>query len=346
MKPTRLFLLIACTCFSLACAAQDFENPGVYNEYINQQQENVVKKFLSYNSAVAHGKSARKVEKQRTKLMDEVNESRMNISGMPSFKGDKSFRDSAVSFLKLYYNVLNEDYSKIVNMEEIAEQSYDLMEAYLMAQEKVSEKLGDANKRMREVQLKFAASNNMRMNNAEDDISHMMKEVSATNEYHHKAYLIFFKSYKQELYLSEALKKGDLNAIEQNKSALVSTVNEGLGKLGQLGAFQGDNSLVTSCKNLLSFYKKEAEEKIPPMVDYFMKKDKFESLKKEMDKKGDKRTQQDVDNYNQAVKDINTAGNVYNSNSKAIYDNVSGLLKDWNEAVENYFKEHTPKYKN
>ncbi len=347
MKTIKLLLATLAVFLSTAIHAQDFDNPAVYNEYINKQNENVVKKFLSYNSAVAHGKNARKVEKQRSKLMDEVQESRMNIAGLPSFKGDKAFRDTAVSFLKLYFNVLNEDYSKIVNMEEIAEQSYDLMEAYLLAQEKVDEKLEEANLRMREAQKKFAESNNMKLDSKEDDLSAMMKEVGETNEYHHKAYLIFFKSYKQEIYLSTAAQKGDLNGIEQNRSALLSTAKEGLDKLNKLGAYKGDNSLVTACKNLLNFYIKEAEEKVPAMVDFYMKKDKFEAMKKELDKKPEsKRTEADIDNFNKAVADINSAANLFNSNNKTLYDNLNELVKGWDEAVNEYFKEHTPVYKN
>ncbi len=68
---------------------------------------------------------------------------------MPSYKGEKAYRDSAVSFMKLYYNVLNEDYSKIINMEDIAEQSYDDMEAYMMAKEMVDKKLEEANEMMK-----------------------------------------------------------------------------------------------------------------------------------------------------------------------------------------------------
>ncbi len=63
---------------------------------------------------------------------------------MPSYNGNKALRDSAVSYLKILYSVFNEDYSKLVNMEEIAEQSYDAMEAYLLAQEKAGEKLDQA----------------------------------------------------------------------------------------------------------------------------------------------------------------------------------------------------------
>ncbi len=136
----RQFLLvfIVLTIFQSGVKAQDFDNPVAYMDVINKQSENISKKFLSYNSAVAHGKKARKVEALRTKLIDEVQEARMNIASMPSYKGDKAFRDTSVSFMKLYFSILNEDYSKIINMEDIAEQSYDEMEAYIIALEMVN----------------------------------------------------------------------------------------------------------------------------------------------------------------------------------------------------------------
>ena len=49
--------------------AQDFQNAGQYMEYIGKQQENVTKKYLTYSSAVAHGKKAKKVDNLRSKLL-------------------------------------------------------------------------------------------------------------------------------------------------------------------------------------------------------------------------------------------------------------------------------------
>ncbi len=113
-------VVITCTFFACNVMAQNLENAVEYMQYISVQQDNITKKFLSYNSAVSHGKRARKVEKLREKMLDEVQESRMNISGMPKFKGDAGYRDTSANFLKFYYNVLNDDYAKIVNMEDIA----------------------------------------------------------------------------------------------------------------------------------------------------------------------------------------------------------------------------------
>jgi hypothetical protein len=148
----KRFLLFFFIIGSLNSTAQNFDNAGEYLDYINKQQNNVSKKFMSYASASAHGKKARKVEHLRSSLMNEVQETKININAMPSYKGDKTYRDSAVSFMKLYFNVLNEDYSKIINMEDVAEQSYDDMEAYMMAKELVDKKMQEGNEMMKTVQ--------------------------------------------------------------------------------------------------------------------------------------------------------------------------------------------------
>ncbi|MEO7983161.1 MAG: hypothetical protein ABI688_03660 [Bacteroidota bacterium] len=142
----NLFLLLS-ACFSLRPSAQTYETAVQYLDYIGKANEELTAKYLAYLSAVAHGKSARKVEKRRFEVVNAINETKINIQIMPPWKGDKSLRDTTVTYLKILNIVFNEDYGKIVNMEEIAEQSYDAMEAYLLAQEKAQEKLEAASER-------------------------------------------------------------------------------------------------------------------------------------------------------------------------------------------------------
>ena len=134
--------LIGMICIT-ACAgnshAQEYNTPVAYMSNISNANKALSVKYLGYISASSHGKNMKKVEKRRADLLNSIYETRVKIYDMPSFDGDKALRDSAVSYLKILYSVFNEDYSKLVNMEEIAEQSYDAMEAYLLAQEKAGE---------------------------------------------------------------------------------------------------------------------------------------------------------------------------------------------------------------
>jgi hypothetical protein len=343
----QLFLSISFVLFLFLLTeksiAQDFENPGTYMSFISKQHQTIAKRYLAYNSASSHGKKAKKVEGLKSKLLDEIQESRMNISGMPSFKNDKSLRDSAVSFMKLYYNALNEDYSKIVNMEEISEQSYDLMEAYMLAKEMVDKKMDDASAALDVVVKQFAAAHNVNLVDSHDDIDDMMKQVGETYDYYNPVYLIFFKSYKQESYLVDAVEKKNINAIEQNRNTLIQYSQAGLEKLAKLSAFKGDNSIATKCKLLLQFYVKEATEKIPAITDYLMKQEAFGKMQKEFEKKLEP-GKDEVNAYNNAVKEVNNGVKTFNNNSHLLFETRGQLLDNWNSAVDEFFDNHMPTY--
>ena len=341
MKIILLFIsLIASSTF---LHAQDFDTPVKYMEVISKQQENISKRYMAYTSASAHGKREKKVDALRSKLMDEIQEAKMNIGSLPSYKGDKNYRDTAVNFLKFYFNVMNDDYTKIINMEEIAEQSYDEMEAYLLLEEKVQEKLTNANKRMSDAQKQFASKNNVNLIEGKSELESMMGEVSNVNKHYHDVYLVFFKPFIQEKNMLAAVEKINLTGVEQSKSAMVKYAQEGLVKLGSLKSYNGDNSLITNCKTVLNFYIKEGE-KAAIINDYFLSKERFESIKKEMDKKSD-RTKESVDAYNKAVNEFNKSTQAYNVNNNNMNQLRNENLNSWNKAVKSFFDEHTPKYK-
>ncbi len=342
----KQFYFVVCSMFilSASAAAQDLNTPVEYMDAIGKQQESISKKFMAYTSASAHGKRAKKVEALRSKLIDEVQEAKMNISGLPSFKGDKSYRDSTVNFIKLYYNVLNEDYSKIINMEEIAEQSYDDMEAYMMAQQMVDKKLEEGNERMQATTAAFASKNNVTLNKDNSELGEKMKQVHDVNKYHTEIYLLFFKPYKQESYLIDAISKNNITGIEQNKNSLLRYANEGLEKVKTIPAFQGDNSLTGALKTVLNFYVKEVHEKMSSISEFYLTKERFATIKKEFEKKSSP-SKVEVDEYNKGVKDMNAASQAFNNANQSLNKERSGALDDWNKAVNTFFDEHTPHYK-
>jgi hypothetical protein len=340
----HLFLLFMGMIFlQIAGMAQDYENAGAYMDVISKQQENISKKFLAYVSASAHGKRERKVENLRSKLLDEVQEAKMNIGSMPAYKGDKAYRDTSVSFIKLYYNVLNEDYSKIINMEDIAEQSYDAMEAYLMAKEMVDKKMEEGNIKMKAAQQEFADKNNIHLTSERSELGDMMKAVHEMNVYYHQVYLVFFRPYKQENYMMEAMEKNNITGIEQNKSSLGKYAQTGLEKLTSLKPFEGDNTIVVACKNMLGFYVMEVNDKMNAVSDFYLTKERFEAIKKEYEKKND-HSQADIDTYNKSVNDINKASESLNATNKMLNERRTNLLNEWNNAVNEFFNEHTPHY--
>jgi hypothetical protein len=325
--------------------AQSLNNAGSYMTYISAQQREIMKDFMSYTSAVAHGKSARKVANRRQELMKTMTESRRNIASMAPFQGDKSLRDSTAKFLLISYHVLNDDYGKIMNLEEVAEQSYDAMEAYLLAQAIADEKINEASASLTALEKDFASKHNVQLIDTKDELSQKVEVAGKINTYHNMVYLIFFKSYKQEWYLMEAVGKKDVNAIEQNKVTLQKYAQEGLTKLDTMAAFKGDRALLTACRQMLDFYKNECG-KISTMTDFYLKEENFTKIKKAFDAKREKdRTQADVNQYNQAINEMNAAVNDFNNNNQQLNKNRSQLTDNWNKSSKYFMDKHMPKYK-
>ncbi|MFN3402692.1 MAG: hypothetical protein ACK40G_01275 [Cytophagaceae bacterium] len=342
----HLFVLAFLAITIQSVQAQKFAHAGEYMTYMSQQHREIMKDYMSYSSAVAHGKSARKVENKRQALLSTCKDAIKKISAMPPYNNDKSLRDSAVSFLKITYHVLNDDYAKIINMEEVAEQSYDAMEAYLLAQDLANDKLEEANKRLEITEKAFAASHNVTLiDGGNDELAKKVKITSQVNAYHRVVYLIFFKSYKQELYLWDAVSKKNVNAVEQNKNTLLKFAEEGLAKLDTMKGYNNDRSLVNACKQVLEFYKNEVS-KINTVSNYFLKEENFQKIKKSFDsKKESERTQSDVDQFNKAVNEFNTAVNEYNTNNTSLDANRKKVIENWNKSSSGFMDKHVPKYR-
>ncbi len=341
LKSLLVALLLAAGCTQYA-AAQSLETPVEYMNYIGKANDELSKKYMVYLSAVSHGKSARKVEKRRAEVLAAISDTRYDIQGMPSYKNDRAYKDSTVAYLKILNSVFNEDYGKIVNMEEIAEQSYDAMEAYMLAQEKANEKLQEAAERQGAAQKAFAAKYNINLLQSTSELDEKMKITNAVFHHKNEVYLIFFKAYKQESYLMDALVKKNINAVEQNINSLESLSDQGLEKLKDVKEYNSDPSLINACKNLLKFYKEEAK-KSTVFTEFLLKQENFEKIKKKFDSKpASKRTQQDVDEFNNAVNDINKSSEAYNKTNDELNKKRSVQLDGWNKAVDRFLDTYVP----
>ncbi|MFH0892977.1 MAG: hypothetical protein V2A54_00960 [Bacteroidota bacterium] len=343
---TKLILFVLCIMIAAPATlnAQTFKTAGDYMQNIGDEYEKIKNDIWDYTNAVARGKGARKIENKRKELIKTVGEAKKKIAKMPDFEGNLVFRDTVVSCLQLNYYVLSEDFAKIVNMEEVSEQSYDAMEAYLLAKEIANEKLDMASERVKAQQGVFAADHNITLINEKDKISQKLEKAGPVFNYYNRIYLIYFKCYKQEAYMLEALQKVDMNAVEQNKNALISVCAETQKKLDTLKPFKGDGSLKTSCKKTVDFYKKEAEEKVPIQVDFYLKKENFDKKKAAIDSKSQsERTQKDVDEFNAAVKEFNDAVNKFNAVNNELNQTRTQLLNEWNQNVQNFLDKHVPK---
>jgi hypothetical protein len=170
-------------------------------------------------------------------------------------------------------------------------------------------------------------------------MSAKMKTADLVMQHYQEVYLIFFKSYKQEAYLMDAVNNKNINGVEQNLNSLQTFSEEGLAKLKELKAYNNDESLIVACRNMLNFYLAEIKT-MNSITDFFLKEENFTKLKKKFD--ASKKTQKDVDEFNKAVNDVNAAGKAYNQTNAELDKQRSSDLDDWNKAVKRYMDDYMP----
>jgi len=315
----------------------------VYLESYTGEIGEIQEEIWNFIKAGAHSKDARAVDGKRRAVIKRMKESVEFIKKIKPYNNDSILKKAFSDYVNSLSYIMEEDYAKLVNMEEIAEQSYDLLEAYLAAKEKANEKFAAIATEMELKQKEYAALYNITLTFDESETGKKLSDAGKVTNYYDSVYLIFFKSHKQELYLLDAVSRNDMSKIEQNRISLQNYSREGLNALKNIKPFKNDDSLKKICQKLLSFYSEESMEKIPVMIDYLMKKEAFEKLKKAFElKKENERTREDVDLYNAKVKELNETVQKYNSTVKALNDKRSDLINEWNGIRAAFFDRHVP----
>jgi len=88
-----------------------------------------------------------------------------------------------------------------------------------------------------------------------------------------------------------------------------------------------------------------AETDLPKQIDFYLKQENFNKIKKAMDAKANK-TQQDIDEFNKAVKEMNASVNSYNQAVQNINTQRTTILNNWESAEKAFNDTHMPYYKN
>lgn len=328
----------------IAISSQTFAQTSAveYMELIGEEYQTIAKASWKYTSTVAHSKSARKMDRTRRDLIKTTEKAQKNVQKLAGWEGNTAYRDSVLEYLKVSYNVLVQDYSKLMDLEEVAEQSYDGMEAYLLMQKLANKKMKNAQDMVQRTQVDFCAKNNITLLEDDSEMSKNMAIAGKVYDHYNEVYLIFFKASVQETNLLLAMQRKDVAAMQQAKSALLQFSTEGLAKLDTLSSFKGDKNMIYAAQKVLNFYKSEAENDVQNLAEFFLFTEKFDKLRGEMEAKKN-RTQKDVDEYNAAVADYNKESNSFNSLNDKLNKKRASLIDEWNTKASAFTDRHVPK---
>jgi hypothetical protein len=336
-----IFLLFICT----KSIAQAFSQPAEYLEFMSQESELIAKSTWKYTLAVAHSKSPRKIDNTRKGLVKSIQNTRKKIENLKDgYKGDIEYRDQMIAYLTISENHINADYDKIIDLQEVAEQSYDYMEAYILARELINNKINAELDKLNTNQKLFANKYGMQVSESKTELSKKMVISNEVFSNQTELYLIFFKTNSTDSNLMKAIAAKDLSAIQQNTAALEQFVAEGFEKLKTFKAYKNDPELVNATKKAMDFYQKEATEYVPKVLSFLMLNEKMTESNAAINNKEVKsRSKEAIDTFNKLVNEVNKeVGNYNKLNAK--YTNEKNLMvNNWSAASTRFVSKHVPK---
>ncbi|RMA64201.1 hypothetical protein [Ulvibacter antarcticus] len=321
---------------------QKFESPLDYLEFISSEQEVITNNMWTYTKAIAHSKNEKNVDTKLNSLLKSIERAIAKIEKADSYEDDE-YKEQVLKNIRLNENLLKQDYDKIIDMKAVAEQSYDQMEAYLLAREMADEKMAEVQQEYEDHFMAFAKKHNIEILENKSDLSRKMKISGEVFDHYNEVYLIFFKVNINELYLWEAIEKNDVSAIQQNANALEQATQEGKERLKSVTLYKEDNSLVEATMSMFDYFTDETENKIPQIISFLILNDEVTSINESIENTPErKRTKKQIDGYNAKVKEINKAVKNYNKITTEQNKTRNAVIGKINTANEKFLARHIP----
>jgi hypothetical protein len=157
-------------------------------------------------------------------------------------------------------------------------------------------------------------------------------------------FLRFFKVQINEISLMEALNKKDLPKINEYLLKLNATSKEGLNDLPNVELYKGDKRFVQVLKKAFEFFEDEATNKIPKLVEFNEFSNQMEKDKVALEKTpANKRTKDQVDNYNNKIKVYNNKVKEYNQINNDLNTKRNNIINLLNTTREQFYAKYIPK---
>jgi hypothetical protein len=342
MKAKYLFLLLLITTIGTT-TAQKFDNAFAYLEFISEEQETITKNMWNYTKAMAHNRNEKNVENKRISVIKSIEQAKKKIGSATSFNDDP-YKESVLDNLDISESLMKMDYAKIIDMKAVSQQSYDMMEQYVLAQELADKRMAEAQKEYEAKFVDYAKRHNIEIIENETDLGRKMQISNDVFAYYNGMYLPFFKANITESYILEALEANDISALQQSAISLAIIVKEEREVINAMELYKDDERVLEATNTAFDFYLEEAEVHIPEMIDFLLLQEEVENISKIIEKTSKrKRTKVQIDGYNSKVDELNKKVKTFNKLSAKLNKERTKILNNLNKANDDFLARHIPK---
>lgn len=298
-------------------AVPTFTNPSDYNNYIVNEQRQLLRKNLRYISKAAHSDNEKKIENRRLDVVQQNELALARLAKLKAYEGDKDFKGKATEALYQQLKVYSDDYKQVDFLAATRTKSVENMEAYFRAQERAEAKLQAVGDSVNAAQLRFARHHGMSITRDKevDELDRYIAQVSEVNAYQHRVVVPQFRLEKAIARVTDALNAQDAAAFETARTQLLADAKLAQDELAAIQPFRNkDTQYRDAATNLAKLYTELANSQ-------FVKTQALMTQKNSLTKA--------------QVTEINGYINYFNQNSNR-------LIQAYNQASSNFAATYVP----
>jgi len=290
-----------------------------------------------YLRSIVQMNGVKSSERKRAELIEGIKVARKFSNEFHAFNGDSTLITALFKYLDLTYLIFKEDYDKILDMDNIREQSIDDEEAYEIAVDKANEKHDAIFRSFEITDSLFAAKYKVPIDTVKSAMSIKIDNANRLLDYYSKIQRSVTRPHRYYGQAMGAQDEKNLALMEQNLISLRTYSDASLEKLKGQESFNGDSSLISAASNYISQLKTVGEQTIRANIDFILQAESFEKMsKKMMALDPQKRTAEEVETYNAEVSHYNKSIKEINSLNKTNYSMIDAAFKQWEKSIDTF----------
>ncbi|MFT6746116.1 MAG: hypothetical protein ACJAZ2_000454 [Glaciecola sp.] len=337
MKKINLtFLFIVAISFS--SIAQSMEE---YLKVVAADYNAVAVETWRYAKKAKHSGEVEPLESTRRQLITKTQTAIKRLKDLGGWEGDAKFSGAVMRHYETNLKVLQHGYPLLIDLGKYKNKSSFEMEKYIRKEKKLRDDLLTTNMVAAQAQTDFTVSHKINTDADNMGLVKRMEKAGLAYDYYDKIFMMNFESTKLDAELVEALKTKEVKKIEIVRLKLLKSSNAGLAKVNAIGPYGTDNRMIMPTKQLLNFYKKEAEELVPTQIEFFNAQIHLKEHAKVMGAKK-KRTKQDVEKFNVEMRELKAKTELYNRENDKMNVRRTYVVNVWNNDAKNFIDINVP----
>jgi hypothetical protein len=292
-----LGVLIASSAWSQSSAVE-------YFQAIKTISDAVVTKNVELLQYAVHKDNPMEIETKRLEVFQVIIKGQQEAKAMKPLPTDQGLLRELNTIMDLYIESLQRDFMQLLELKSESDNSYEAMQLYLDSQSALEKKIQEANERFEKAQEAFAKANQITL--LENEQNKEIETLNRMQRYQRAVFLKFFKVSKLNANFLDLLDANDPAALEKARRELLGVGQSELKSLRAMPDFNGFGGYRDAAVRFVDFFQEMAEKEYAHMTDIVRR---------------GAQTQQDVDNYNNAIQKYNeTASRLHNELNNALQE--------------------------